>query len=120
MSETTRKLAKAEQTILELKAHLNRYQSIFYEVVLQTPDSAFKDVSDYTKAKIDKAISDIPTQSLAKHDAETISDVVVDAYTCGYERGHNDTVESQYGDAEDLAQDYLDEILSDKLGAGEL
>ena len=37
---------------------------------------------------------------------------VIDAYISGYECGHNDTVESCYGSAEDKAQDYLIEALS--------
>ena len=35
---------------------------------------------------------------------------IKDAYISGYETGHNDTVESSYGNSEDLAEDYLKEL----------
>jgi len=34
---------------------------------------------------------------------------IIEAYTSGYERGHNDTVESCYGDAAEIAAEYLSE-----------
>ena len=33
------------------------------------------------------------------------------AYICGYERGHDDTVESCYGNYEEKAEDYANETL---------
>lgn len=32
------------------------------------------------------------------------------SFECGYELGHNDTVESCYGDIEEKAEDYIKEI----------
>ena len=40
--------------------------------------------------------------------AETASPKCCQAYIEGYERGHNDTVESEYGHAEEKAIDWLD------------
>jgi len=39
--------------------------------------------------------------------------LIVAAYASGYERGHNDTVESCYTDADDCAEDWLKDALDD-------
>lgn len=36
--------------------------------------------------------------------------LVKEAFEAGYESGHNDTVESQYGDAGELADEYVDDL----------
>ena len=94
-SKATRKLAEAEQRIIELKEHCEMLTIVLSDVEYQS-----EYLPEWLYSKVTTAMNAKPEHSLAKHDAETISDVVVDA--------------------EGLAQDYLDEILADKLEAGEL
>ena len=43
---------------------------------------------------------------------------LVDAAIAGYTQGHNDTVESQYGDPEDVAKEICEGLLTEALASG--
>ena len=47
---------------------------------------------------------------------ESIKKLLIDAFSQGYESGHNDTVESAYTDSVERAQDWLDDTISDSCG----
>lgn len=39
--------------------------------------------------------------------------LILCSYENGYERGHNDTVESQYSDPQECAEDWLNDAIED-------
>lgn len=43
----------------------------------------------------------------------TTENIVLKAYMAGYEQGHNDTVENQYGYIDEKADNYLSEHIAD-------
>ena len=47
---------------------------------------------------------------------ESIKKLLIDAFSQGYESGHNDTVESAYTDSVERAQDWLNDAVSDNGG----
>ena len=55
--------------------------------------------------RIRAKLEESPTKS-----PNTARDAIRQAYECGYERGHNDTVESQYGDVQGKADEYIVEL----------
>lgn len=42
---------------------------------------------------------------------DDIENMLKKVFICGYEMGHNDTVESNYGDSEEVFEDYKDELI---------
>ena len=70
---------------------------------------AYKLIAEDMHDNVDQCFSDdidIAIKALSVLDAD-----VKEAYICGYERGHNDTVESCY-DPESVADEYIAEVVS--------
>lgn len=42
-----------------------------------------------------------------EYTSNEVKKLIIAGYMCGYESGHNDTVESAYTDAQDSAKDWL-------------
>jgi len=53
------------------------------------------------------------TEDLKMILTEREKNLVLAGYISGYERGHNDTVESGYTDSEESAKDWLQDALND-------
>jgi len=66
-------------------------------------------------AKIDEATNPPVPQVCSKVllNDETCRRLILVGYKQGYEAGHNDTVESMYGDAEECGKDWLADALED-------
>ena len=115
---TRRVMFALSEAIQSLQAQDQALEGLGEKKIVEIATS-FSNHVERHRAKGYNQCHDIASKIIAK-DKKTIADlkaknkvsntVILQAYICGYERGHDDTVESCYGNIEVKADDYLEDL----------